>query len=204
MRKVFISTLSEHAYNSSAPIVNYSNTLDLLGRNFHAPISHLLDMNTAPGDAVLIITGADRTPAGLERYRTLEEELRGILTQHHATAEFVVVDQPAGIGGDATIFGRVFKEIADCLQEGDEIYADATYGMKCYTLSMFVALHYLSKACQNTKIACLLYGELQKAESGLQRELIDVTNLVHLNHLVGAAHAGEKARYDDFFQVMLN
>ena len=56
-------------------------------------------------------------------------------------------------------FTKFFKRIGGLLQEDDEVYADFTFGMKAYSLSMFIALAYVVKAAENINLRCLLYSQ---------------------------------------------
>lgn len=104
-------------------------------------------------------------------------------------------------------FTKFFKRIGGLLQEDDEVYADFTFGMKAYSLSMFIALAYVVKAAENINLRCLLYSQkftgTDNAENKKTSELCDITSLFYLDAIAGNAKPGQKQALDEVMDMII-
>lgn len=211
MRKVFLSTVILNNINYSAPTKHASRDLDLGEKQFIFPISFLLDSNISADDEILIITGMSQTDTPKENYKHLESEMKEILEAHHAKAEFVVLDELAADLDedrelmDALSFSTFMKQVSDLIQDGDEIYTDMTYGLKSYTLAMFVALNYVVKACKDVEIKQMIYVQFYRGDKTKpsSADIIDITSLFRINSIVNEAKPGQKAELDQLLSFMI-
>ncbi len=209
MRKVFISTI---ILNPISQITYESMDMDLGGKRFLLPISYLLDGNLDEGDDVLIITGIQQSDRPKANYELLEKELMGILEKHKAHATFVKIAEPDVNSSereknDSLTFSEFFRDIADNIQDGDKIYADMSYGLKCYTLAMFISLCYAVKACRDVEISNMIYADLYHGQEKDTKEkvvdIVDITALFHINTIISDARPGQKKDMDRFLKFLI-
>ena len=94
------------------------------------------------------------------------------------------------------------------IKDGDKIYADITFGMKVYTLSMFIAMAYAAKAGINisaeTIIYSMKYSGTEEAKNVNTAKIYDLTSLFYLNAIAGEAAAGDKAGLDDLLKFIIS
>lgn len=206
MRKVFVSNVIIGEMRS---IPYQSRDFDLGGKKFSVPICYLLDANIEPGDEVLIVTGMTQTKKIQQNYTVIEEEMRGILAAHHATAEFVTVNEPDADEErdkqDSLTFSTFLKEISDLLKDGDRIYADMSYGLRIYTLATFIAMSYALKACKDVRIEVMVYGQAFKGKEKFPQvvDIVDITTLAHISSIVSNLKPGQKEEMDRFMGLLM-
>lgn len=212
MRKVFISSVMIQTIKPEDAAVFQSRDFDLGDEQHFAPISYLMDMNIEEGDDVLVITGVTDNELPRKNYALLKADMEKILEKHHAKAEFVVADEPDATKErdkmDALTFSKFFKDIADCLKDGDKIYADMTFGMKCYTIGMFIAMMYAVKACHDVDVEQMVYaqrysGKKDDPASKPTSDIIDISSLFYISTIVSNAKPGEKKGMDEFLKFMI-
>ena len=208
MRKVFISAIKIKK-EATVPAFR-SCDFDLGDKKFFAPVSYLLDANLEDGDDVLVLTGITDNADPRENYeKKLKPELERILEAHHAKYELREVTEPDPEKDrelmDSLTFSRFFKEVADRLQDGDRIYADMTFGMKCYTLGMFIAMAYAAKAGVDVDVERMIYSEYYRGNGEVEpaSDIIDITSLFYINTMTSNAAPGQKKSMDNFLKLMI-
>lgn len=213
MRKVFISTVP---MQKTQDVKNRSRDFDLADKDYKAPISYLLEANVEPGDEVLILTGTGTQEWPKKNYSAWKAEFEGILKAHQVTAQFEEIVEPGFDRDnfnseqdnlDSLTFSKFFKDVSDKIQDGDMIYADVTYGMKCYTIAMMIALQYVSKACRDTEVKNIIYAQFFKGDMGKFpdcADIIDITSLLYLSSMVGNAQPGQKGSMDSFLKLVID
>ena len=208
MRKVFISAIKIKK-EDTVPTFR-SRDFDLGDKKFFAPISYLMDANLEDGDDVLVLTGITDNANPRENYEEkLKPELERILEAHRAKYEFKEVTEPDPDKDrelmDSLTFSRFFQEVADCLQDGDRIYADMTFGMKCYTLGMFIAMAYAAKAGVDVDVERMIYSEFYRGNEEREpaSDIIDITSLFYINTMTSNAAPGQKKSMDNFLKLMI-
>ena len=206
MRKVFLSTVLLQEFK---PVPYASRDLDLHDKQFKFPISYLLDDNITADDEIVIITGMNQTENPKKNYEYLVAEMQNILDSHNAKAQFIIVDELDPNTDrelfDSLSFSTFMKEVADTIRDDDQIYADMTYGLKSYTLAMFIALNYVVKSCNNVEIKKMIYGQLYRGDKQYPKidDIIDITPLFRINCIVNQASAGEKQKMDQLLSFMI-
>lgn len=210
MRKVFLSTVILTPVKYDNPIKYASRDMELGDKQYIFPISYLLDQNISSDDEILIITGMDRTETPQENYKHMEKEMRDILAAHNAKATFVILDELSRNDEDRDMmdvlsFTEFMKQVSDLIRDGDEIYFETTYGLKAYTLAMFVALSYVVKACKDVQIKQMVYVQLftGSKENIAPADIIDITSLFRINNIVNNAQPGQKAELDQLLSFMI-
>jgi hypothetical protein len=209
LRKVFLSTIKMKFDKPEFVAVFKSRDMELGEQQHFAPISYLLEQNVEPGDNVTIITGVTHTPEPQENYRLLKEDLEGILAAHQAKGEFIVIDEPDFEEDreqmDSLTFNEFFKDVSDQLQSGDRIYADMTFGMKCYTLGMYIAMEYAAKACEDLSIEQVVYSQRYRGEGSAPAtsDIIDISSLFYISSIVNKVQPGQKRDMDGFLNFII-
>ena len=212
MRKVFYSVVKLKWDEPKDLSIFKSRDFELGDKEHFAPISYLLDANIEPNDDILIITDVMQTEEPLKNYEILKKDMDDILTAHNAKATFVIIESPDPAKRnemDSLTFSRYFKELSDFLQDGDRLYADMTFGMKCNIICSFIAMTYAVKAGVDVNVERLVYAERYNGDRKLTLEkrptsdIIDITSLFYISTLVNNAHPGQKKSMDSFLKFMI-
>lgn len=206
MRKVFMSIM---LLGKIRPTKYISEDFVLKERNYDFPLSYLIDNEVEEGDTVEIITavehGEGNTQTAVDNYAVYMQEVKDILADRKIDLHFTEVETSKDF--EDKTFTKFFKRIANLLQEEDEIYADFTFGMKAYSLSMFIALAYAVKAAVNIELRCLLYAQkytgTDAADTKETSELCDITSLFYLDAIAGNAKPGQKQALDEVMDMII-
>ena len=213
MRKVFFSAVKLQFDKPDEKTIFKSRDFDLGEEEHFAPISYLLNANINENDEILILTDVIPTEKPRKNYELLKKDMEGILEAHHAKATFKViqsVDPKANRDEmDSLTFSRYFKELSGYFQNGDRLYADMTFGMKCNTIGSFIAMTYAVKAGTDIDVDCMVYAELYRGDKEIIPEkrptsdIIDITSLFYISTLVNNAQPGQKKSIDSFLKFMI-
>lgn len=206
MRKVFMSIMLLGEIQQTKYI---SEDFVLKECNYYFPLSYIINNDVEEGDTVEIITavehGEGNTQTAADNYAVYVEEIKNILDDRKIDLHFTEVETSKDF--EDKTFTKFFKRIANLLQEEDEIYADFTFGMKAYSLSMFIALAYAVKAAVNIELRCLLYAQkytgTDAADTKKTSELCDITSLFYLDAIAGNAKSGQKQALDEVMDMII-
>lgn len=206
MRKVFMSIMLLGEIQQTKYI---SEDFVLKECNYYFPLSYIINNEVEEGDTVEIITavehGEGNTQTAADNYAVYVEEIKNILDGRKIDLHFTEVETSKDF--EDKTFTKFFKRIANLLQEEDEIYADFTFGMKAYSLSMFIALAYAVKAAVNIELRCLLYAQkytgTDAADTKETSELCDITSLFYLDAIAGNAKSGQKQALDEVMDMII-
>lgn len=206
MRKVFMSIMLLGEIQQTKYI---SEDFVLKECNYYFPLSYIINNDVEEGDTVEIITavehGEGNTQTAADNYAVYVEEIKNILDDRKIDLHFTEVETSKDF--EDKTFTKFFKRIANLLQEEDEIYADFTFGMKAYSLSMFIALAYAVKAAVNIELRCLLYAQkytgTDAADTKETSELCDITSLFYLDAIAGNAKSGQKQALDEVMDMII-
>lgn len=206
MRKVFMSSMM---LGKVRPTKYISEDFVLKERNYDFPLSYLIDNEVEDGDTVEIITSVEHGEGdeqnSVKNYALYVKEVNKILQDRNIKLHFTEVETNKKF--EDKTFTKFFKRIASLLQEDDEVFADFTFGMKAYSLSMFIALAYVVKAAVNIDLRCLLYAEkytgTDAADTKDTSELCDITSLFYLDAIAGNAKCGQKQALDEVMDLII-
>lgn len=209
MRKVFFSTV-KNARDSEQSKVK-SRDFDLGGKAFCAPIAYVLDANIEAGDDILIITTVGEAKNPQDNFKELKNDFDKILASHGAKAVFAEIVEPNPRKRldemDSLTFSRYFRELSDYFEDGDRIYADMTFGMKCNTICSLTAISYAVKAGKDIDVERMVYQEKYdgKEDSGEPPAsyIVDITSIFYISTLIHNAHPGQKKSIDSFLKFMI-
>ena len=207
MRKVFMSSMllgkiEPTKYISEDFVINEESA-------YAFPLSYLIENEVVDGDTVEIITAVEHGEGdaknSVTNYALYVKEVNKILQNRNIELHFTEVETNKKF--EDKTFTKFFKRIAGLLLEDDEVYADFTFGMKAYSLSMFIALAYVVKAAENINLRCLLYSQkftgTDNAENKKTSELCDITSLFYLDAIAGNAKSGQKQALDEVMDMII-
>lgn len=212
MRKIFYSVVKLKWDEPKDLSIFKSRDFDLGDKEHFAPISYLLDANIEQDDEILIITDVMQTEKPLQNYELLKKDMEEILAAHNAKATFEVIKSPDPANRDemdSLTFSRYFKNLSDYFQDGDRLYADMTFGMKCNIICSFIAMTYAVKAGMDVNVERLVYAERYNGDREITPEkrptsdIIDITSLFYISTLVNNAQPGQKKSIDSFLKFIM-
>lgn len=211
MRKVFFSTVKLQGDKPGQRSKVRSRDFDLGGKEFCAPIAYVLDANIEAGDDILIISTVGQGDTPQANFKRLKEDFDKILASHGAKAEFAEIAEPNPKERldemDSLTFSRYFKELSDYFEDGDRIYADMTFGMKCNTICSLTAMSYAVKAGKDIDVERMVYQQMYDGneDSGELPSLyiVDITSIFYISTIIHNAHPGQKKSIDSFLKFMI-
>lgn len=206
MRKVFLSIM---ILGKLEPTVYKSNDFELDSEAYYLPMSYIINNNVEQGDEITVITCVEQTKSGPgiaeKNYQVFVAEVEQIKEKYGLKVNYELV--PMTERFDRMTFNYFFKKLAKKLRDGDNIYFDLTFGMKPYSISMFIAVAYAVKACQDACIACAFYSQKfsgsREAGSVTESRIYDLTGLMFLNDFAASVTAGDKELADNMLDSML-
>lgn len=207
MRKVFVSSILLGKVN---PTEYISDDLELGSKHYDFPLSYMIDSEVNENDSVEIITVVERSEEGhqqaAENYELFKKEVNSILQGRNTVINFTEIT--ASKKFESTTFNRFFKEIANEIRDDDKIYMDITFGLKPYTMSMFIAIAYAAKVCSGVSVETVLYSQKYTGTSDSSSvdtaKLYDITALFYINSLAGKAAPNQKQNLDELLNFIID
>lgn len=204
MRKVFLSTSLIGEIDPKNPTKYISDDFELSSNNYQFPLSYIIENDIEDGDNVVIITAVTQTETPMQNYEVYKQEVLNIVKNKKIDIEFVEIKQ--AVEFDSLTFNQFFKEIANLIQDNDQLYVDFSFGMKPYTISMFVAVAYAEKAARNVDVDTIIYAQKYSGSKveGIISKVYDITGLFYLNAIAGNARPGQKHGLDKALGLIID
>ena len=188
---------------------NISDDFQLSDANYWFPLSYLVEQEVEEGDSVLVATVVQANEPTPNKSQSncdkFEEEVRKAIGDKKVKLEFQRIVTTKHFG--STTFNSFFKVVADVLKEEDRLYMDITFGMKPYSLAMFIAASYAVSVCEDVDVEYVIYAQKftgnEKAEKDAPSKIYDITGLFYLNSLANDARTGNRAAMDKLFKNIL-
>lgn len=203
MRKVFLSNV---ILNKLSATRYQSDDFTLPNKDYEFMLSYFMDMNIEPGDNVAIITCYTDEETSVANYKKFKEEVETILNAKKAKGEFIEVKQ--NVDFNSLTFITFFKNIAKLFKDEDVIYMDLTYGLKPYSIGLFIAASYAVKAAVNVRVETAVYAKKYTGQGNTEAitvsKIYDITSLFYLNEIAGNLHAGEKGSADKMLDLLIS
>lgn len=207
MRKVFVSSILLGKVN---PTTYISDDLELGSAHYDFPLSYMIDSEVNENDNVEIITVVERSNQGYqqaaENYELFKKEVNGILQGRNTVVNFTEITTSKEF--ESNTFNRFFKEIAKEIHDDDKIYMDITFGLKPYTMSMFIAIAYAAKVYSGVSVETVLYSQKYTGTSDSSSvntaKLYDITALFYINSLAGKAAPDQKQGLDELLNFIID
>ena len=116
-------------------------------------------------------------------YETLKDEMQTICKTKNVNIEFLPVYTDKKENAASHL--KVFRELIEIINDGDEIYACCTYGTKSIPVLEMMALNYAYRVRDNVSIKSIAYGKVDRDKGEvLSAHLYDITSLFYMNQLV--------------------
>lgn len=204
MRKVFLSASLISKIDLEKPTKYISDDFDLKNEDYNFPLSYIIADNVQNGDTVAIITAVTQTETPKKNYELYKQEIYDIVKDKQIDIEFIEIKQETEF--NSLTFNHFFKEVADLIHDEDMLFADITFGMKCYSISMFIAMAYATKAGRNVEMDTIIYAQRFSGnrEDGITSKIYDLTGLFSLNTLASNARSGQKEGLDDLLNFIID
>lgn len=184
MRKVFISTIP-----LTKPIeADYSSEVYYHGTNTGFPITVAIENRLKKGEEVTVISIVAHSEGEVNQseknYVLFKKQLEKLEKSKNIKINHVEIPM-----GDCPT-GESHRKLASALQEqlhdGDEIFADITYGFKSNPIVIFTVLSQAYQLKEDIDIKEIIYGNLYNGKKAQQPEILDITSLFYMNALAGA------------------
>lgn len=173
--------LAEYVYEPvDNPMLEYGRT--------HFPIIPLVNASVEEGDAIEVIAVTYDTPDCHRNLALLEKEISQVCANHQATYEFDSVEVPFDDSIKAIL--NVYKQLIARVDDGDDLFADITYGSKPMPIVLTMALQYAYRTKENVSIECVTYGQISHHKETKDAKIFDVTALVQLDEIVNLMAEG--------------
>ena len=208
MRKVFLSMM---ALQNAVKVPYLSEDFDLSEKEFYFPMSYIIYNNIVEQDKIVVVTGVERDEFAsvdspvVVNYKKYKEEITAITSEKNVEVEFIEMNAEKDF--DSLTFNRFFKAVTSVIQDGDRLFADITFGMKPFSFSLFVALAYAVKACNNVVLDTIIYAQrftgTDSAEKSTKSRIYDMTSLFFLNDISAKVQPGDKKAMDKMLNFIM-
>jgi len=182
MKKFILATshLSEHMLTACVykPVDNPELAFGIT----HFPSIPLINAHIEFGDAIKVITVTYNTPNCHRNLALLDSEIAQVCADNGATYELESIEVPFDDSIKAIL--NVYKQLIARVDDGDELYADITYGSKPMPIVLTMALQYAYRTKKNVSIECVTYGQISHHKETKDAKIYDVTALVQLDEIV--------------------
>jgi len=202
--KKFISTLPlqpnaagnlalEYSYDKSCGF-EYLNAV----RNPIIPfILRYADQGENIGVYLIVEEKSVSTEAGQIHLKNFTEELERIKQEKGFICEppqQIVIQSPQ----DITEYMRLVQKLIHLVEDGDEIYADITYGRKAVPIAQLIALKYASRIRKNVEIGTLSYGEAHNPgkDGEAQPTVFDLEGFFAMDEMIANIASNKNADKD--------
>jgi len=198
--KVFISTMpflgqrqSDGTVTSGPAAVKYKavgNPKLEYPMETRFPIIPVINGYADSGDnirVIAILTDGEKSNAVNTHYNCsayFEPEIKKICGEKNLSLnEIEKIHTPDSEDMDTQL--KLFSDIADKINPGDEIYACITYGTKPMPIILTLALNYAYKLKKDVSVGCTVYGRFpHKDEESAPPLIYDTTPLFHMDSII--------------------
>ena len=167
--------LAEHIYEPA-------DNQELACGSTHFPAIPLISALTEKGDDIKVISVTYDTPNCHRNLRLLEEEVSKACSAKGASYGLESIEVPFDDSIKAIL--NVYQQLIARVEDGDELYADITYGSKPMPIVLTMALQYAYRTKENVSIECVTYGQISHHKETKDAKIYDVTALVQLDEIV--------------------
>lgn len=146
------------------------------------PAIPLINAHLEADDAIEVVTATYDIPECHRNLTLLEEEIGKICSKKGATYQLDSITVPFDDSIKAIL--NVYQELIAKVDDGDDLYADITYGSKPMPIVLTMALQYAYRTKSNVSIECVVYGQISHHRETKDARIYDVTALVQLDEIV--------------------
>ena len=146
------------------------------------PAIPLINAHLEMEDAVEVITVTYDIPECHHNLSLLEDEINKVCSAKNATYRLDSILVPFDDSIKAIL--NVYQELIARVDDGDDLYADITYGSKPMPIVLTMALQYAYRTKREVSIECVVYGQISHHRETKDARIYDVTALVQLDEIV--------------------
>lgn len=218
MRKVFLSSMLLNELKPEDPTYYTSDDFELSENRYDFPMTYLIDDKVKANDEIVIITAIQQDSGNnvnnaTVNYKKYKAEVEKILQERNVDFKFEEIMLTENF--DSLTFNKFFKQVAVLINDNDQLFVDVTFGMKPYSISLFVAVAYAEKAARNVDVDTIIYAQKysgfsraktaeEKAKDPSKSRIYDITGLFYLNAIAGNAKSGQKHKLDKALDLLIN
>lgn len=218
MRKVFLSSMLLNELKPEDPTYYTSDDFELSENRYDFPMTYLIDDKVKANDEIVIITAIQQDSGNnvnnaTVNYKKYKAEVEKILQERNVNFKFEEIMLTENF--DSLTFNKFFKQVAVLINDNDQLFVDVTFGMKPYSISLFVAVAYAEKAARNVDVDTIIYAQKysgfsraktaeEKAKDPSKSRIYDITGLFYLNAIAGNAKSGQKHKLDKALDLLIN
>jgi hypothetical protein len=204
--KVVIIPLALQDIKPQVYLVKNDNSEFKYDKPVHSPIHCALARTMQKGEEIKVIYILTKESVPCEdNLKIFKEELEAINAQIGANLSYDIIE----IEYQATnkTYNKLINDLTEKIPENAEIFADATYGFKPFTLALFCAFRFVEEF-RDAIVQYLAYGKPDrdpKTNIIESAELFDTTSLYYLFKLIGSMGATDfdtaSKTLKDFFNL---
>lgn len=145
------------------------------------PVLHLIHGYVKSGEAVeVFVLTTKNHEIAQDNFQKIECEVTDLCKSIGASCSV----NPIDIAFEETVEDHLdtFKKLIGKISDGDTVLADMTYGSKCLTIVLMMALNYGYRACKDCTIECFVYGSKDFRTGG--KKIYDITSLFLMDQIV--------------------
>lgn len=218
MRKVFLSSMLLNELKPEDPTYYTSDDFELSENRYDFPMTYFIDDKVKANDEIVIITAIQQDSGNnvnnaTVNYKKYKAEVEKILQERNVNFKFEEIMLTENF--DSLTFNKFFKQVAVLINDNDQLFVDVTFGMKPYSISLFVAVAYAEKAARNVDVDTIIYAQKysgfsraktaeEKAKDPSKSRIYDITGLFYLNAIAGNAKSGQKHKLDKALDLLIN
>ena len=149
------------------------------------PVSVLVDNYVDKGEKIEVLCLKEINNPNIERnYEILQNEIGEILKDRGVECVFRKLELSDEENIDSHL--NTFAKIIDCIDEGDKVYACATYGTKPIPVVEMMALDYAYRVKKNVSVESVVYGKIDRRNKDkIIAKLYNITALFFMSQIVG-------------------
>ena len=190
--KVFISTIPFLQEGKLSPVVYkpIGNSRLEYSKETRFPIIPLINGYANRGDKVRVLAiladGEMSNAVNTKRnfYAYFEPEISDLVRQNGLELENIEkIFTPDSEDIDSHL--KLFSDIAEAINPGEDVYACITYGTKPMPIVLTMALNYVYKLKKDISIGCTVYGRFPHIDEDTKTSFIyDTTSLFYMDSIV--------------------
>ena len=179
--KKFIATIPPFKGQRDGIYIAVNN--DRLKSNIktHFPVLPLIKGYCDPGEQIEIIityVNDEVSPESKNNFEEFKIHAEKYLEDIDYKINEIAVKYDESVEAHLNTFTRIIEQI----KEGDELFADITFGKKPVPIIQIMALNYALRAMKDVRVECLSYGDSNFSTHKL--EIYDVTSLLYMDEII--------------------
>ena len=149
---------------------------------FHYPICPVINGYTTVGDEIRIIVVYDNENIYFdENFKKLKKEVNYLKNKKGFNYKITKIEIPNK--QYAHVHLDTYSKLLSCINDGDELYADISYGNKPMPIIEFMVLNSTYELMKNVSVKCISYGDVLFWKDPREYYIYDITPLFTMSRL---------------------